>query len=323
MKNIALIGAGQLGSRHLQSLKSIILPSVVWVVDNSSQSLEVAKERYDSLPENPNIVGVEFITNMDKLPEVLDLVVIATNSSVRQQIIKEITTKHNVLNIVLEKVLFQAVEHYDEIGELITSKQINVWVNCPRRLYPVYRTLKDFIENQKVEQILVKGKNIGLGCNSIHYIDIVSWLINDSSYVISSDMLSNTIIDSKRIGYKEFTGELNLKFASGTRMSIEDAEQNNGSVIEIITTKNRIVVDESQKTLTVYDLISNEVTMQERFEIPFQSQLTAIVAEDIFINSTCGLTPYDESTRLHLPFITELINFCNKNGYITTICPIT
>ena len=39
MYKIAVIGAGQLGSRHLQGLKLSKLKSDIWVVDNNSNYL--------------------------------------------------------------------------------------------------------------------------------------------------------------------------------------------------------------------------------------------------------------------------------------------
>jgi threonine dehydrogenase-like Zn-dependent dehydrogenase len=41
--NIAVVGAGQLGSRHLQSLKGIQLDVRIVVIDPNQESLEIAK----------------------------------------------------------------------------------------------------------------------------------------------------------------------------------------------------------------------------------------------------------------------------------------
>ncbi len=47
MFNVAIIGAGQLGSRHLQGLKLSSSPLSITVMDSNDESLRVAKERYD------------------------------------------------------------------------------------------------------------------------------------------------------------------------------------------------------------------------------------------------------------------------------------
>ena len=42
MKTIAIIGAGQLGSRHLQALVAVDFPLTVQVVDPSNEALKIA-----------------------------------------------------------------------------------------------------------------------------------------------------------------------------------------------------------------------------------------------------------------------------------------
>lgn len=54
MYKIAVIGAGQLGSRHLQGLKLSKLKSDIWVVDNNSNSLQIAQQRYEEGEVNSN-----------------------------------------------------------------------------------------------------------------------------------------------------------------------------------------------------------------------------------------------------------------------------
>ena len=55
MYNIAIIGAGQLGSRHLQGLKLAKLPIKIQVVDSSAESLAVAKSRYEEVVTNHKV----------------------------------------------------------------------------------------------------------------------------------------------------------------------------------------------------------------------------------------------------------------------------
>ena len=47
MKKIFIIGSGELGSRHLQSLKNIKTSLEIYIIDPSNKSLKIAQERYD------------------------------------------------------------------------------------------------------------------------------------------------------------------------------------------------------------------------------------------------------------------------------------
>ena len=78
MYKIAVIGAGQLGSRHLQGLKLSKLKSDIWVVDNNPNSLQIAQQRYEEGEVNSNQT-IYYIQLIDQLPAELDLVVIATS----------------------------------------------------------------------------------------------------------------------------------------------------------------------------------------------------------------------------------------------------
>jgi predicted dehydrogenase len=52
MKSIVIIGAGQLGSRHLQALRLIDEPIRIQVVDPSHESLKVAEERFNQVKKD-------------------------------------------------------------------------------------------------------------------------------------------------------------------------------------------------------------------------------------------------------------------------------
>ena len=50
-KNIAIIGGGQIGSRHLQGLAKLSKQFQIYVVDPDKQALSIAKQRYLEVSE--------------------------------------------------------------------------------------------------------------------------------------------------------------------------------------------------------------------------------------------------------------------------------
>ena len=52
-------------------------------------------------------------------------------------------------------------------------------LNTQMRTYRFFNKLKKFLKNKKIKQIKLKGNDWGLACNSIHYIDLYSWLLNN------------------------------------------------------------------------------------------------------------------------------------------------
>ena len=56
------------------------------------------------------------------------------------------------------------------------------------------------------------------------------------------------------------------------------------------------------------------------FTIPYQSQLTAGIVEDIVSDGSCGLTRFDVSMQLHLPL---LECFIDNYDDMENTCPVT
>jgi hypothetical protein len=163
MYNIALIGAGQLGSRHLQGLAKIQFLSKIYVIDPDVQALELARDR--------------------------------------AAIIKSVLSKCAVRNFIFEKILFQKEKDYFEISELLKQKGINAWVNCPRRLFNGFRLLKELFSKNEPIFLSVTGGNWGLGCNSIHFIDLFAFITEDYDIELSMQFLSPVLLESNRSGF--------------------------------------------------------------------------------------------------------------------------
>ena len=61
-----------------------------------------------------------------------------------------------------------------------------------------------------------------------------------------------------------------------------------------------------------------------KFSLPFQSEMTNLIASQLFESGSCNLTPYETSSQFHVPFIKSLLSHMNKlTGNKTEICPIT
>ena len=155
---VAIIGAGQLGSRHLQGVLSSKLSLVVHVMDITPSSLEMSKTRASEVKHSNELY---FHTNIKGLPDNLDLVIVATNANVRATVTKSLLGSKKVKNLVLEKVLFQKIEDYDSILKLTESKGTKTWVNHPRRYQTLYKELKPKLTQIDQIDFNVYGQNWG------------------------------------------------------------------------------------------------------------------------------------------------------------------
>jgi predicted dehydrogenase len=322
MYTIAIIGAGQLGSRHLQGLKTAQLDMKIEIVDTSEESLAVARERYNQVAENSHISEIRFIKTVNELSEELDLVIIATGAAPRYAITSDLIKLKKVKNILFEKVLFQKTEEYNEIEKLLAQNHIQAWVNCPRRMYSFYSELKERFSDSSQLIFSVSGGDWGLGCNSIHFIDCLAFISGAKQFTINTAALDRTAHASKRAGYIEFSGMLSAVSERGDILSlISQSDSNSPLIISIQGNKYSVVIDETNRLLHSFE---NGKWETKNIQVQFQSQLTGIAAEQIVLKGTSQLTPFAESESLHLAFIKPLLEFYNElTGIDSKICPIT
>lgn len=323
--NIALIGAGQLGSRHLQGLKKISIPVNIEVVDPNTGSLVIAKERYEQVENNESIKSIRFLNSIDELNENIDLCIIATNSNIRALVTLELVAKKKIKTIIFEKILFQKVADYKSVQEIVHKNKIKAWVNCPRRVFPDYIEIKKDITTNEKLTFLLTGGNWGLACNGIHFVDLLAFLNDNNNFTFDSAGLDNNFQMSKRAGFIEFTGTLQGKQNNGSDIIINARNGSNAPHVITITGENSIfIIDETNGEIRMA-LSKNDWKWENRkLRVSFQSQLTGYIAEEILTKGNCSLTPFDESVQIHISYISSILEFYNKSLNIETeTCPIT
>ncbi|MHB1126563.1 MAG: Gfo/Idh/MocA family oxidoreductase [Bacillota bacterium] len=325
MINICIIGAGQLGSRHLQALSLIDRKVFIQMVDPNEASLEIARKRFLEMKNNNNVKSLKYLTSIEALPNEIDLVIVATTADVRYSVLKTLLEKRQVRYLILEKILFQKVEDYSNIGKLIISKGIPAWVNCPRRIWPLYQHIKNkFVDVNQIEYS-VSGSNWGLASNAIHFIDCFSFITGENNLDLTSEYLDAKIMNSNRPGFIEFTGSLLGKSERGSFISLKsDKEGVDPLVIKISSKTINCTVNETEQKAWI-SMSSNDWKLDElSFSIPYQSQMTHLVVKKILDTGLCELTAYEESSKLHIQYIECLIKHLEKLQFEdVTKCAIT
>lgn len=317
MYNAAIIGAGQLGSRHLQGLKTASSPLSITVMDSSEESLKIAKERYESVA----VIGektVQYVKSMDNLPEFLDLVIIATGSKPRASIVKRLLNHSLVRYMILEKVLFTQLADYDEIGVLTKEKGVHCWVNCPRRMFGSYGYIKNLLDYSHPIKMEYVGGDWGLCCNSMHFIDAFMFLTQEDDFTLCTADIEPKIYESKRPGYIELKGTLFIKTPKGNELTLSSLSGNNQcGIVELKNGFNYFSLDEVAGVLTVE---GKEI----KVDTPYQSQTTGILADIILRTGYCPLSSYEKSTIYHKEYIKKLLEkYSELTGKDETILPIT
>lgn len=325
MKNIVVIGAGQLGSRHIQALSKVNFQAKIEVVDPLAASLEVARNRFNEMPSNHNISGISFYSSLSELSSQVDLAIVATNSDIRANVVRQLVKYCDIKYLVLEKVLFQKPEEYPAIQSILDTKNVKVWVNHPRRILPYYAKLKELLTGSKQVSYQVQGGDWGLACNGLHFIDHLAFLTGCSDLKeINTDGLNPFVTMSKRKGSLEVNGVLSGNIGPHV-FDLFCHHDTSPVVITICSDKLNVIIDEENGWTRISTEDKNWKWAEENLKIiHFQSELTNKIAENILDSGQCELPTFSEATKLHIPFINALLEHINRYGVEKhTACPIT
>jgi predicted dehydrogenase len=319
---LAIIGAGQLGSRHLQAFATVDFPISIQVVDPSSQSLKMAKERFEQMPNNQNVNSVRFLSAVNDLEGQLDFCIIASNANVRMSILKELFENGGAKNLLLEKVLFQSVEGLKEASDLLKKHNARAWVNCNKRLFPIYQRVKELLQDTTKISYLVDGGDWGLGSNAIHFLDQVQWLTGSPFESVDNSELDYETFDSKRKGFKEFFGTLKGRCVNGSEMILTSQKESQIPWAVTITAGSMQV--KAQETSGILKVTKDGESIEETFLPVYQSNLTQKVAKSVLQEGNSELATYEESASVHHLLLKSFLNHLDRvTEEKNIICPIT
>ena len=321
MYNIAVIGAGQLGSRHLQGLANSSKQFNIYLVDTSEKALAIAQQRFEEVSNSDNS-SVFYHQNISALPEKINVSIVATTANVRRMVVEELLAKCSIKYLIFEKVVFQKSEDFLPILKLLRAKEVIAWVNCARRSYPFYNRLKKKL-NSDIISIKVVGNNWGLACNSIHMIDLLAYLTGRSEFKFDTIGLENCVIDSKRNGFKELKGMLKINNRHGDTLEFSDNEKCDEN-LNISISSNGKKYDIYESNGLVIKHVLNSKSEENEINIPFQSELTGKIIDQILDTGESALTPYYECMKYHIPMLDAFNGHISKViGKTVTISPIT
>ena len=316
MKTILIAGAGQLGSRHLQGVKTSKYELDIWVYDLSDESLKVAEERYNQVESNNK--SVHFVNTLDVVPSEIDVVIVASSSKPRAAIVSAILASKAVKYMVLEKFLFPRLSEYEEIGSLIKQKQVKTWVNCPRRMWKGYEIIKQMIDKSKPIEYLYEGGEWGMCCNTIHFVDVFMYLNGMNHFSVNLNGLIQEVADSKRAGYVEVHGTEVFTTANGSVLKLTSLPDYKGESHLIIRNGNTTIEYNEGKGLIT---VNGERTT---VSVHYQSSLSGILVDELIETGMCRLVSYDQSASYHIAYLSEIAPFINRiKGWKSDSCPIT
>jgi len=316
-----LVGLGNIGFRHLEGLLKSKSFLEVHLVDIDERGLSKAKQLVEKLSHDMQH-KIIYRNSIPKGKE-YDVAILATNADVRKDLVKDLLKKSNCKFLILEKVAFQNSKDFEEILNLAKLKAVDIRVNCPRRMNPLFNKLKKELKDQTVE-ITVSGNDWGLGSNFIHMLDLLVFLTGEETFFVDSIKLENKIFESKRPSFFEFKGEIVIKTSKGNYLSVKDSEslEHNFS-LQVMTHKGGYLIDNDNRLMKELST-SGKIENQYYYEEPYQSNLSNLLIDQICDEGLCQLTDLEESFKFHQCLFSILNTHLEDLGYkYSDNCPIT
>jgi len=245
---ILLVGLGSIGVRHLEGILAVKKKLIVYIFDkNNNKYLDIIN-LLKIKKTNHIIIFVENITEVKNI----DLLILATDSLNRLNILEKIVNNTKIKSILLEKVVFLNNKSFNKAIQLIKFHKINAWVNCIRREVLFYNKLKKKLKKGPFK-IHFTGYKWGLASNLIHFIDLFFY------FAISKNIKFFTKFDkkkqiTKRSNYYDINGFVKIQDSHNNELILEDNKKYKKNLLKIkinnkiYVIKNNLVYLEDPKT---------------------------------------------------------------------------
>ena len=196
---VSIIGVGNIGFRYYQALLNIEYVSKVNLVEKNIEYLEQRLLINKNSKKQIHIykeVSEELIKS--------DLIIVSTTSSERYLICSKLQEIGYYGDLILEKFLFPDQNTLIKSKTLFNSYPASIFVNQWMRI----TNLKNILKIRKPLNIEIVSDNLGLLCNSVHFIDLICGTYQSINFKIDlAESYIKRIIKSKRVGYMEICGK--------------------------------------------------------------------------------------------------------------------
>ena len=290
MNKVLIIGAGRMGIRHLQGALQVKDIEEVTILDVRKNAIDTAKETV----AGDNRVSYGMIDQF--VPQPYDICIVASTAGNRKNVC-ELAQQCGCKYLMIEKPLGQS---YNEVEDLILHLDtfpFTTVVNLNMRMYdPVLKLKRDLLTYPQLygeKVITLNTGTLGIGCNGIHYLDFVFFILNaNRAEIVAAEVNDDVIPSGRGADFCDFGGWAMMNFFSGEDLlaKVFFSMSSKSTVFggwEIVAPYGRIIIDEiAQKRTTVLRKEDSQMPLnryaadylpynEEPFVAPFPGDLTA------------------------------------------------
>lgn len=317
-KKIFIVGFGNIGFRHFQSLNELECFEFYLYDLHYSENFRKAESE---LAANNKIV---LVSDLDEVKNFyFELVIHAGTAVSRYSSLYQLLAvqKIDFFAMIIEKIPFTSKEEWMNFSDLSKKHNINnVFINYPRGQYDSYWVLKSilqkFLHTKSKIDVVVEGGNWNMLSNSLHYIHLVDYLfkfsipkfnishldIFSSRHKECVDAHGTFLITDQLINCKIISNYSETFFTPVIKIFIYDYNQIG------------VVVNESDGYFTVAE---GTATNTYEMKTEYQSALTKKVYSAILMNS-CRLPTFLSSMNIDCQYVDKLYSDHIPKGLFVT-----
>ena len=306
---VLIVGCGELGSRHLQAVSALGEVGEIEVVDPAPDRLQTGRMRVDQVEDRNPEIRYRWLTTLDEASREGDLCVVATQADIRCSIVRDVADRSSYNRFLLEKIVAQSVDDYDDLLALARTRGLSVWVNCKKRGHEAHRTVKARLNPNQPLILSVIGGNHGLATQGVHAADLFAFYDGASRIEGGEVQVDPVLHPTKRgPGVSELSGTLNGRSEKGSRFFLSlDSTHRAPPIFSVVSDVYRAVVDDM--TRSFYE--SAAESGWQWSQVPYNqdlkvSTMTRSFVRDILQTGGCELPTLEECRPAHDFILTAL-----------------
>lgn len=303
-KNILIYGAGNIAIRHVQSIIYENSISKIYIFDKKQSAL---KKMSDFFNKDKNI-GKLIFCNKQKIikKKKFFLVFLCTYAFNRIRLIKKIKRMCDIKYFIVEKILETNILNFEKIN--FDTK--NIFVNMPIRNISPFRIIKSNLNSKKINAKLT-GANWNMICNSLHYINYISYAIDSSVKNISIKKLEAPY-KLVRKNFIDFNGKILVLYKNGSKLNIISEKNNKRHYFNL----------KQEKKIFKYNFKNENLYIGKKSffcKREYVSELSNKFFKSLLKYGKVQLPTFDEALGENFLFIKEFLKNIKKKSYILKI----
>lgn len=235
--NVAIVGAGRMGSRHYEVAHNLGL-NFLGFVDISVESLNRVGAHHE-LDSSKLFLSLEALLSK-KIPDILIISTTADSHCFYASIGAQAGVKH----ILIEKPLATSIEECKKILEICDANNVIAAVNHQMRFMEQYYRPKEILASEKLGGIcsmtIVAG-NFGVSMNGTHYFEAFRYLVDEEIKEVSAHFSDEIIPNPRGQSFFDRAGQIRAISSSGKRFYMEIGSDQGHGVQVIYAGRNGFI----------------------------------------------------------------------------------